>query len=203
MTGHRSTVMTRQANIGTERYARLAIGATAFALFAAMIVLSNYLLQHFGLLTLPLTHWGVPAGTACAAITWPTRDILSRVSGPTWGPWVGLAAVGVGAGIAWIISPTLAVASAVAYLCSEGTDWGLFWALGGQTREGFGYVPAVAMSTMVAAVVDSIVFLNLVGIPWSSAGPGLLTVKFAVVILALPVTYRLRDIVPVARPVPA
>jgi hypothetical protein len=185
------------ASSDNDVYQRFAVGAGAFGLFAAMIVLSNYLLQHFGLLTLPLTHWGVPAGTACAAITWPTRDILSRASGPRWGPWIGLAAVGIGAGIAWIISPTLAVASAVAYLCSEGTDWAIFWTLGGQTRDGLAYLPAVVVSTVVAAVVDSVVFLNLAGIPWASAGPGLLTVKFAVVVLALPVTYRLRDIIPV------
>jgi uncharacterized PurR-regulated membrane protein YhhQ (DUF165 family) len=179
---------------------RVTIAVAAFVLFAAMIVLSNYLLQHFGLLgPIPGTSWLVPAGTFCAAITWPTRDVLSRVSGPKWGPWVGLAAVLVGAGIAWIISPTLAVASAVAYLCSEGTDWGLFWLLGGQRAEGLAYLRPLSISVVVASFVDSVVFLNLAGIPWSTAGPGLLFAKWGtVLVIGLPLSYRLRDVVPVA-----
>jgi queuosine precursor transporter len=159
-------------------------GVVALAVFVGMIVLSNYLLQHFGILTLPGVGWGVPAGTFCAAITWPARDVFSRVSGPRWGPWLGLVAVFVGAGIAWLISPTLAVASAVAYLCSEGTDWGIFWALGGQRVRGARYAKPVGISTVVAAFVDSVVFLNLAGIPWGEAGPGLLLAKWATVLLA-------------------
>jgi uncharacterized PurR-regulated membrane protein YhhQ (DUF165 family) len=186
-------------NQGKETMKRPAVALFAFGVFVAMIVLSNYLLQHFGLLgPIPGTMWMVPAGTFCAAITWPARDVLSRVSGPKFGPWVGLLAVLVGAGIAWWISPTLAVASAVAYLCSEGVDWGLFWALGGQKLQGPRYLAPVGISTVVAALVDSIVFLNLAGIPWSVAGPGLLAAKWGtVLIVGLPASYALRNIVPV------
>jgi queuosine precursor transporter len=178
---------------------RIATAVAAFVVFAGMIVLSNYLLQHFGLLgPLPGTTWLVPAGTFCAAITWPARDVLSRVSGPTWGPWVGLAAVLTGAGLAWLISPTLAVASAVAYLCSEGTDWALFWALGGQKAEGWRYLRPLGISVVVASFVDSVVFLNLAGFSWSEAGPGLLVAKWAtVLVVGLPLAYGLRDVVPV------
>jgi uncharacterized PurR-regulated membrane protein YhhQ (DUF165 family) len=176
---------------------RQLIAGVAFLIFMGAIVLSNAMLHTFGLWHLPW-GWAYPAGTVAAAITWPTRDLLSRVSGPRWGPWVGLAAVGCGALLALTISYTLAVASALAYLASEGTDWALYWALGGQTREGWRYLPSLSVSVTASAVVDSVVFLSAAGIPWAEAGPGLLFVKLAIVALVTPITFGLRDLVPVS-----
>ena len=118
------------------------------------------------------------------------------MSGPKVGPWAGLGAVLVGAGLAYVISPTLAVASAVAYLASEGVDWGLFWLLGGQRAEGARYLAPVGISTVVAAFVDSVVFLHLAGFFTWSSFDGLVVAKWAtVLVVGLPIAYWLRDAV--------
>jgi uncharacterized PurR-regulated membrane protein YhhQ (DUF165 family) len=170
----------------------------AFAVFAAMILLSNWLLHVYGLIPVGF-GWKAPAGTVCAALSFPARDILQRVGGRL----LGLAAVFVGAGLAWIFAPDLAVASAVAYLCSEGVDFGLFTLLGGQTRKGRSYLIPAAVSVLTAAVVDSVVFLHIAGIPWAEAGPGLIWLKCAICIVTLPVVFWLRDIVPTSASAPA
>jgi hypothetical protein len=60
------------------------------------------------------------------------------------------------------------------------------------------YLAPVGISTVVAALVDSIVFLNLAGSPWSVAGPGLLAAKWGtVLVVGLPISYGLRNVVPV------
>ena len=160
---------------------RRTVAVIAFCVFALAILASNWLLHTFGLFHIPILGWLCPWGTVAAAISWPARDILSRASGPVWGPWIGLGAVFVGAGLALAFAPSLAVASALGYLASEGTDWGIFWALGGQRRQ---YSLAFGVSVTVAAVVDSIVFLYVAGIPWGVAGPGLLVVKLTIVVAA-------------------
>lgn len=169
---------------------------SAFAIFAGLIVASNAMLQAWGLWSLPW-GWTFPAGTLAAAGTWPARDVLSRFAGPRWGPWAGLLAVFSGAALAYLITPVYAVASASAYAVSEGTDWALFWAMGGQRLRGWRYVGPVAVSTVIAAGVDSFVFLSLAHIPFGAAMPGLLFVKWSVVLLVgLPAAVRLQRLAP-------
>ncbi len=162
------------------------IGVLSFAAYVGMIVLSNYLLQHFGLIHV---GWSLmaPAGPFCAALTFPLRDIVQRAGGFL----LGVAAVLVGAGISWWISPSLAAASALAYLASESTDLALFTAI--QRRF---LVGAVLVSGLVASLVDSIVFLHVAGIPWAAAGPGLLWVKCLMQGASLPLTIGLRRALP-------
>lgn len=171
---------------------RRVIATAAFAFYAGMIVLSNFLLQHFGLI-----HVGfgllAPAGTFCAALTFPARDVVQRFGGFAF----GAVAVLVGAGISWWISPTLAAASALAYLCSESTDLVVFTALRGR------FILAVLASGLVASLVDSIVFLHLAHIPWSAAGPGLLYVKWLMQAASCPLTVLLRRALPTRRVVTA
>ena len=163
----------------------------AFGVFAGMVLLSNWLLHVYGLIPVGF-GWKAPAGTVCAALTFPARDVLQRIGGR----WMGLLAVFVGAGLAWVFAPSLAVASAVAYMASEGTDFVLFTGLGGQTWEGRSYLLPATVSVLTAAVVDSIVFLHIAGIPWAEAGPGLIWLKCVICIATLPIVFWLRDVVP-------
>lgn len=163
---------------------RLWVTSLALALYVGMIVLSNYLIAHFGLVDLGLV--AAPAGTFCAALTFPARDVAQRFGGIE----VGAAAVLVGAAIAWWISPTLAVASAVGYLAGESADLAVYTALQGR------FVLAVLVSGIVASLVTSVGFLDLAHIPWSAAGPGLLAVKWAMQAVAFPLVLWLRRAVP-------
>lgn len=159
--------------------------ATALVLYVGLIVLSNYLLEHFGLIGIGF-GLAAPAGTFCAALTFPARDVVQRFGGF----WLGAASVLLGAAISWWISPTLAVASAVAYLVGESTDLLVYSAL---QRH---FVFAVLSSGVVASLVTSVVFLHLAHIPWSAAGPGLLVVKWAMQGASLPATFWLRKVLP-------
>jgi queuosine precursor transporter len=61
-----------------------------------------------------------------------------------------------GAALSAFFSPTLAIASGVAFLVSESIDFAVFSAL-----ERHGVIVAVAMSNVVSLLVDSVVFLWL------------------------------------------
>ena len=162
------------------------VAAGAFALYAGMIFLSNLLLKKYGLI-----HVGfglmAPAGVFCAAITFPARDIVQRFGGF----WAGAIAVFAGAGLSYIISPALAAASALAYVCSESIDLAVYTAL---QRKNF--LVAVLLSGLVASVVDSVVFLHLAHIPFAAAGLGLIWAKAATQVVTLAPTAWLRKLLP-------
>jgi hypothetical protein len=162
------------------------IASGAFALFAGMIFLSNVLLQHFGLISVGFGLMA-PAGVFCAAITFPARDIVQRFGGF----WLGASAVVVGAGLSYIISPSLAAASAIAYVCSESTDLAVFTAL--QRKH---FVAAVLLSGIAASIVDSVVFLHIAGIPFAVAGAGLIWAKAVTQLVTLLPTAGLRKLLP-------
>ena len=170
---------------------RRTIAVVAFATFAGMVVLSNYLLVHFGLITVTPWGWQAPAGVWCVGVSFVARDVLQRYAGIA----AGALAVLVGATLAWTIAPTLAVASGVAYLASESTDLATYTV----TRRFVGYSVAIGASVVAAAFVDSAVFLSIAGIPWDAAGPGLVFGKIACLVLAYPLILWLRTVAPVDR----
>jgi queuosine precursor transporter len=166
--------------------------AVAFAVYVAAIVASNYLITHVGIPAGPGTHltpvgFGLyaPSGVWAAAVSFPARDITQRLGGR----WLGIIAILAGGGVSWLVSdPHIAVASALTYLCSEAADMAVYTPL--QRRW---LVPAVVASGLVAAVVDSVLFLHLAGIPaGASAVAGLVLGKAWVVLAAGPVTWGLR-----------
>lgn len=169
----------------------------AFAVYAAAIIGSNYLIVHVGIPAGPGTHltpvgFGLlaPSGVWAAAVSFPARDVVQR----TGGRWLGIAAILIGAAVSWKVSdPHIAMASGLTYLCSESADFAVYTPL--QRRW---FVPAVIASGCVALVVDSVVFLHLAGLYSTAAVEGLILGKFWVILAAAPVTWLLRNRGPMA-----
>ena len=159
---------------------RAAAAAVAFAAYVGFIVGANWMISHVGA---PVhgTHelpvgFGLqaPSGVYMAAGTFVARDIVQRL----WGTRTGVAAIVLGAALSWLVSPSLAVASGVTFLCSETCDFLVYTPL--QARN---FPLAVVGSGVVGDLVDSTLFLTLAGIPLSIAWPGQVVGK-AWVILA-------------------
>lgn len=169
----------------------------AFLIYAAAIAGSNYLITHVGIpvpgISTHLTPVGfglyAPSGVWAAAVSFPARDFVQRIGGRSW----GAAAILLGSALSFLVSvPQVAFASAVTYLGSETTDMLIYSPL--QRRF---FTAAVLVSGMIAAVVDSILFLHLAGLPSGSAAvSGLILGKVWVVLAAAPVTYMMRKRVP-------
>src|SRR5215468_6438282 len=159
--------------------------------------MSNWIITHAGIPTFPggphLTPVGfglyAPSGVWAAALSFPARDLVQR----TGGRWLGIAAILIGAGVSYLVSnPVIAMASGITYLCSETADFAVYTPL--QRRW---FAPAVVASGCVAAVVDSVLFLHLAGIPaGASAVAGLVLGKVWVQLAAGPVAWKLRNAAP-------
>lgn len=173
---------------------RTRVAIVSALVYVGAIILANWMIAHVGLAT-PTAHlWPVgfglmaPSGTYCAALTFPARDVLQRAGGRWW----GVAAIFVGAGVSFAIStPTIAVASGLTFLFSETADFLIYTPI--QRRH---FPAAVVASGLTAAVVDSVLFLRLAGIPFAVALPGLLLAKAYVQLVAGPATYGLRKVLP-------
>ena len=147
------------------------IAAVSLAVYVGAIVLANYFIVHglpfglstptpFGTYTVPVGFGLVaPAGTYVAAVTFPARDVVQRSGGRL----LGIAAIIVAAIVSWwVSSPAIAVASGGTFLISESFDFAVYTPM--QRRW---FVPAVIASGVIAAVVDSLIFLQ-----WSGIGYG-------------------------------
>lgn len=161
------------------------IAGAALAAYVGAIVLANYLIVHgmpgatrtpFHIYTLPVGFGLVaPAGTYMAAVTFPLRDVVQRGGGRL----LGVAAILLAAVVSWWVSdPTIAVASGGTFLISESFDFLVYTPL--QRRW---FVPAVVASGIVAAVVDSLIFLRWAGIPYHGNLAGLVIGKLWIVTL--------------------
>lgn len=166
--------------------------AAAFAVYVAAIVASNWLIGHVGIEAGPGPHltpvgFGLlaPSGVWAAAVSFPARDVTQRLGGR----WLGVAAILAGAAVSYAVSdPRVAVASGVTYLFSEGVDMAVYTPL--QRRW---FTPAVVVSGLVAAVVDSVLFLHLAGLPAGfAAAAGLVAGKAWVQLAAGPAAWGLR-----------
>ncbi len=145
--------------------------------FVSLVVLSNLLTDHFGLVELPF-GLAVTAGTFTAGAVLLARDALSEVASAL----LVLGAILLGAGVSWVTSsPSLALASAVAFLLAELIDWGVYAPL---RRRGWGR--AVLTSSLIAAPVDTAIFLYLAGFPLTvGAVTGQTVVKVALAALVV------------------
>ncbi len=147
-------------------------GALPGGVFVALIVASNALTQHFGLVA-----GLVMAGTFTAGMSLAARDVVRE----TAGLWAAVGCVVIGASLSFVLSgPALAVASGSAFLLAELADTAVY-----EPLRRAGRLRAVAVSQVVGAVVDSVVFLWLAGFPlWPAAGTQTV-VKTVVVLLPL------------------
>jgi len=127
------------------------VGAAAVALYVATIWLANYLVQHVGLVSV---GFGLvaPAGVYCAGAALVLRNVVQRLLGRR----VSVAAIFVGAGLSYWISPSLAVASASAFLFSETADFLVYTPLASR-----GWTLAATSGAVVGAAIDSAIFLQL------------------------------------------
>jgi uncharacterized PurR-regulated membrane protein YhhQ (DUF165 family) len=148
-----------------------------------LVAAANVLTDRLGLVELgPLL---VPAGTFAAGLVLTVRDAVTVYGG------AGLAFGAVVAGAvvsALTVSPSLAFASASAFLVSELLDAATFGRLRAR-----GLVLAVVVSGLVGIVSDAVLFLTLAGfgLTWS-AFLGQLVVKGAAVVLAAATASRWR-----------
>lgn len=166
-------------------------GIVALIVYGVSIYLANWMIRSVGTVVLPdgshLLPVGfglmAPSGTYAAGITFVARDVVQRTIGRRW----SLLIIIPGAILTALLDVRLAVASASAFLFSESVDFLVYTPL--QRR---GFVRAVVASGLAAAVVDSLLFLAVAGIPLAVALPGLLLGKFWVMLLAAPVAAYLR-----------
>jgi queuosine precursor transporter len=179
---------------------RAAWAAAAFVLYAGAIALSNFLIAHVGIPVAPGTHltpvgFGLtaPSGVWAAGLSFPARDVCQRIGGRR----LGIAAIVVGAAVSLLTaSPHIALASGATYLVSESCDFAVYTPL--QRRY---FARAVFASACIAAVVDSLLFLHLAGLPAGAAAvAGLILGKVWVQCAAAPAAWSLRRAGPLAVP---
>lgn len=157
------------------------IGIAALVLFIATIWAANYAVEHYGVVSV---GFGLvaPAGVYFIGLALVLRDLSQW----TLGRLVAIPAILIGAALSWWVAPSLAEASAVAFLLSETTDFLVFTPL--QNR---GWTIALACSSVAGAVVDSIVFL------WIAFGSlayldGQVVGKLEMVVIAVAISAYLR-----------
>ena|ERR1700694_1846170 len=173
--------------------ARVIATLIAGACYIAAIVLANWMLRHIGTPGIDGNHFApvgfglmAPSGVYAAAVAFPARDVVQRSAGRT----AGIIAIAIGAAISWFVaSPSLAIASGLTFLVSESIDFAVFAAL---WRRWF--VVAVIASGIASVIVDSCLFLTLVGIPWPVALAGQIVGKTWIVLASAPIAYGLRRI---------
>lgn len=128
----------------------------ALAAYVATIVAANRMTSTYGLVPIGFGLM-VTAGTFAAGFALISRDWVQVA----WGRAVTLGAIAIGAGIsAFTSNPALAVASGAAFLVSELVDLGVFTPIRDKSL-----ALAVVVSSVVAAPVDTVLFLWLAGFP--------------------------------------
>lgn len=128
------------------------------AAFLAVVIMANLATSQLG-----LVHWlGLiaTAGTWLAGFAFVARDYLHE-SGGKW--WV-LGCIAVGAAVSALMSPRVALASAVAFMLAELADYAVYAPL-----RRAGYVRAAIASNVIGSIADTFLFLAIAGFPMSGA----------------------------------
>lgn len=120
-------------------------------LYLATIVGANWAIEHYGFVPVGFGLMA-PAGVYFAGLAFTFRDLTHDALGR----WAVLIAIIAGAALSWWISPVFAVASGIAFLFSELSDFAVYTPL--RERSWLG---AVALSNTVGLVIDSVLFLWL------------------------------------------
>lgn len=129
------------------------IAATSAAAFVAAIVAANWLTTRYGFVPVGL-GLSATAGTYAAGATFTLRDDVQDRAGMAW----VLAVIGVGCAVSYVVAdPSIAKASFAAFAISELADLAVYTPL---KRRG-AWTPAVWLSGLAGAVVDSVAFLTI------------------------------------------
>lgn len=139
---------------------RSRIGIIALLAYVASILGANYLIQHFGFVSVGFGLTAA-AGTYAAGAALLLRDAVQETLGKLW----VVGGIAAGAALTATTAPSLAVASATAFGLAELADMAVFTPL--RKR---GWVKAVLVSNIVGAVLDTLVFLHLAGFPVTRQG---------------------------------
>lgn len=123
--------------------------ALLFVAFIGCVFAANLATERWGFVPVGFGLTAT-AGTYAAGLSFGVRDALSETA-DRW--WVVVAIV-VGAALSYLVAPSLALASGVAFLCSESADLCVYEPL--RRRR---WVAAVVASNLVGAVVDTVLFL--------------------------------------------
>lgn len=148
------------------------------AAYIGVIVAANWMTATFGLVPIGF-GLAVTAGTFAAGAALIVRDLLQLEVGRLW----MLGAIAAGAAVsAFTSTPALALASGVAFAVAELVDWAVFTPLRRRTLAG-----AVVVSSLVAAPVDTVLFLELAGfvVTWQAvAGQVIVKTALALIVAA-------------------
>jgi uncharacterized PurR-regulated membrane protein YhhQ (DUF165 family) len=135
-------------------------GVVAFVLYAGTVVAANWFVQHVGQAmpggphTIPVGFgYRAPSGVLWIGVAFTLRDVVQTLLGKP----ATIAAILVGALLSYLVAPSLAFASAAAFLASEALDFAVYTPLIDRGRA----LAAVALSNTVGLVVDTVVFLQL------------------------------------------
>lgn len=136
------------------------VGWACLAGFIGCIFLANYAIQHWGTVPFPggphtvtVLWWTAPSGVLFVGLSFCLRDLAQQELGKLW----TLAAIAVGAVLSYLVAPSLAVASGVAFGVSELCDFAAYTPLAERGR----FTLAVTLSNTVGSAVDTLVFLWL------------------------------------------
>lgn len=138
------------------------LGPVVFVAYVLTILSANWLVEHFGLVSVGFGLMAT-AGTYAAGAALLLRDVVQDLCGRWW----VVAGIVTGALLTLLVSPALAFASAAAFLVSELADMMIYTPLRDR-----GWAKAVVASNIVGAVVDTFVFLWLAGFPVTTQGVG-------------------------------
>ncbi len=171
------------------------IGLIALVAYIASIPLANYAIQHWGTApafpggphTIPVGFgYQAPSGVLFIGLALVSRDAVQRALGRH----VAVKAILIGAILSYFIAPNLAWASAIAFLLGELADFVVYTPL----AERHIYW-AVALSGVVGAVIDSLIFLQL-AFGSTQFWQGNVLGKTWMSLLALPFIFGARRVVP-------
>ena len=154
-----------------------------FAAFVACVWLANLLTERYGFVSVGFGLTAT-AGTYAAGLSFGIRDALHEVGGRR----IVFAAIAVGAVLSSFISPSLALASGVAFALSETADLAVYEPL--RRRR---WVLAVIASNLVGAVADTVVFLHLAGFPVRDALAGQLVGKALMILPSIVIVRAVRS----------
>lgn len=128
------------------------IGVAAAVAFVATVWAANWSLNRWGFVSIGF-GLTAPAGVYFAGAAFALRDAVHETIGRLW----VVAAIAVGAALAWQIEPNFAKASAAAFLLSELADFAVYTPL----RERGRWAAGAFASNIVGATVDSLLFLHI------------------------------------------